>query len=136
MKRLTTIICMITFALAGYFISLNNDAFSIMSNAKSIHAAETPQIVMQYPKDLLLGHKNNVGLTIVRDTVRDTIPLEVRYDTVTVVKHKTKIKWRTKEVFVPDTIASQAQHDIDTLYVSKPVLVVPAAKEQTDSISL
>ena len=126
-KKLTTIICCIAFAIGGYYISSTNNANIL--NAKAVYAANTP-VVMQYPKDLLLGHRNDVGLKVVRDTIRDTIPLEVRHDTVTTVKYKTKIKWRTRN-HIPDTIASQAKKDVDTLYISKPTLVVPV-----DSVSL
>lgn len=135
MKKITAIVCSIAFMLGGYFISLTNNAFKIVSDAKTAHAATAPSFVvpMQYPRDLLLGHNNNVGTTILRDTIHDTIPLEIRHDTVPIVKYKTK--WRTKEVIVPDTISRQAP--IDTLYVSKPVILMPAVKEEAvDSTNL
>ena len=126
-KKLTTIICCIAFVIGGFMISSTNNAN--LSNAKAAYAATAP-VVMQYPTDLLLGHRNDVGLGFIRDTVHDTIPLEVRYDTVTTVRYKTRIKWRTRNPN-PDTIAAQAKNDVDTLYISKPTLVVPV-----DSVSL
>lgn len=87
---------------------------------------------MQYPKDLLLGHTNNVGLTVVRDTVRDTIPLEICCVGSTKTVYKTK--WRTKKVFVPDTVERKAPIDVDTIRISKPTIIMP--ETITDSVSL
>lgn len=126
MKRMTSILCSIAFMVGGFLISLNNDAFKIISNAKTARAA--PPMEIQLPRDLLLGHTNNVGTKIFRDTIREIIPLEIRHDTVQVVKYKTK--WRTKRVIVPDTVSRQALKDIDTLYVSKPVIIAPVVKEE------
>lgn len=125
-KTITTIICCIAFAVGGYFISSSN--VEDIHYAKTATAAEMPQVIMQYPKDLLLGHTNNTGLLTVRDTIRDTVPLEIRHDTVTVVKYK--VKWRKRKSINPDRIAQQAKQDIDTLYVSKPVIVIPTVKEE------
>ena len=99
-----------------------------MHSGKTAQAATAPTYVgpVQLPYDLLLGHTNNVGTTIFRDTIHDTIPLEIRHDTVPIVKYKTK--WRTKRVIVPDSITRQAP--VDTLYVSKPALVIPVVKEE------
>ena len=130
MRRITTILCCIAFALGGYFISLSDNITP--SGAKTARAAELPTpVIMQYPKDLLLGHRNDVT-KVFRDTIRDTIPLEVHHDTITktVVKYKTKVKWREKKVFEPDTMPRQAPLDLDTLYVSKPVIIAPAVKEE------
>lgn len=125
MKKMTTIVCSIAFLVMGYLVSLNNNAFNIVSDYKTARAAPviTPA---QLPRDLLLGHINNVGTTILRDTIHDTIPLEIQHDTVRVVKYKTK--WRTKRVIVPDTITRQAP--VDTLYVSKPAIIIPVVKEE------
>ena len=98
---------------------------------KTAQAASQP-VIMQYPKDLLLGHTNNIGPTILRDTVHDTIPLEICCVGSTKTVYKTK--WRTKKVFVPDTICNHAPAMVDTIRVSKPVIIVPETK--TDSVSL
>lgn len=128
-KTITTIICCVAFAVGGYFISTSNYDIEY---AKTATAAETPPVIMQYPKDLLLGHTNNTGLITVHDTIRDTVPLEVRHDTVTVVRYKTKYKtrWRKRKEHVPDTCPAEAKMDIDTLYVSKPSIIVPVVKEE------
>ena len=89
---------------------------------------------MQYPKDLLLDHKNNVGLTTVHDTIRDTVPLEICCVGSTRTVYKTKIRWRERKDIVPDTIERQAPIDVDTIRVSKPVLIMPETK--SDSVSL
>ena len=128
MKKITTIICCICFAIGGFTIAATKHAALYNKTA----VAATPQVVMQYPKDLLLGHKNNVGLTVVRDTVHDTIPLEICCVGSTKTVYKTK--WRTKKVIVPDTIERQAPIDVDTIRISKPVILMPEAK--TDSVSL
>lgn len=109
-------------------IAATNDAFSYNKTAK---AANTP-VIMQYPKDLLLGHTNNVGLTVVHDTLRDTIPLEICCVGSTKTVYKTK--WRTKKVFVPDTIANKAKMDVDTIHISKPTIVMPVTN--SDSVPL
>lgn len=128
-KLISTTVCCLCFAIGGFLIAATNGAFSYNKTAKAA------PIIMQYPKDLLLGHTNNVGLKIWRDTIRDTVPLEIRYDTITKVKYKYKTKWRIKKLTNPDTVASRVKNDIDTLYVSKPVLVIPAVKEEAvDSI--
>ena len=128
MKKITTIICFICFAIGGFTIAATKHAALYNKTA----VAATPQVVMQYPKDLLLGHKNNVGLTTVHDTIRDTVPLEICCVGSTKTVYKTK--WRTKKVIVPDTIERQAPIDVDTIRISKPVILMPEAK--TDSVSL
>lgn len=130
MKKITTIICCICFAIGGFTIAATKHA--ALYNKTAVAATIPSPVVMQYPKDLLLGHTNNVGLTVVRDTVRDTIPLEICCVSSTKTVYKTK--WRTKKVFVPDTIERQAPIDVDTIRVSKPVIIVP--ETTTDSVSL
>ena len=130
MKKITTIICCICFAIGGFTIAATKHA--ALYNKTAVAATGPSPVIMQYPKDLLLGHKNNVGLTIVRDTVRDTIPLEICCVGSTKTVYKTK--WRTKKVFVPDTVERQAPIDVDTIRVSKPVIIVP--ETTTDSVSL
>lgn len=130
MKKITTIICCICFAIGGFTIAATKHA--ALYNKTAVAATMPSPVVMQYPKDLLLGHTNNVGLTVVRDTVRDTIPLEICCVSSTKTVYKTK--WRTKKVFVPDTIERQAPIDVDTIRVSKPVIIVP--ETTTDSVSL
>lgn len=123
MKRFTTVMCCLAFALGGFFISRAN-------NQRTVKAAP---IILQYPKDLAMGHKNNVGLTILHDTIRDTIPLEICCVASTDTVYKTK--WRTKKIYVPETISSQVKQEFDTIYISKPVVIIPAVKEETvDSI--
>ena len=146
-KKITTIICCVAFTIGGYFISTMNDANLTISNAKTATAAPLPLAVIQYPKDLLLGHTNNVGLITVRDTIRDTIPLEIRRDTI--------VKWKTKTKYVRDTCFIEAPTDtvcdssrilnvidtvpkiqpIDTVYVTKPTLVIPIL-ESNDSTTV
>lgn len=128
MKRYSTIICCICFAIGGFLIAATNGVFSYNKTAK---AANTP-VIMQYPKDLWLGHTNNVGLTAGRDTIHDTVPLEI----CCIHSRKTvyKTKWRTKKVFVPDTVGQQAPINVDTMHVSRPTLVIPIT--ETDSVSL
>lgn len=129
-------ICSIVFLISGFLISLNNRVLNFNSSAKTAYAAPAPT-ELQIPKDFLLSHTNNVGLTVVHDTIRDTIPLEVRHDTATIVKYKYRTKWRIKKVFNPDPAPSRALNDIDTLYVSKPSIVIPAVKaEAVDTTSL
>lgn len=130
MKKITTIICCICFAIGGFTIAATKHA--ALYNKTAVAATVPSPVIMQYPKDLLLGRKNNVGLTIVRDTVRDTIPLEICCVSSTKTVYKTK--WRTKKVFVPDTIERQAPIDVDTIRISKPVIIVP--ETTTDSVSL
>lgn len=130
MKKITTVICCICFAIGGFTIAATKHA--ALYNKTAVAATVPSPVIMQYPKDLLLGHKNNVGLTIVRDTVRDTIPLEICCVGSTKTVYKTK--WRTKKVFVPDTIERQAPIDVDTIRISKPVIIVP--ETTTDSVSL
>lgn len=130
MKKITTIICCICFAIGGFTIAATKHA--ALYNKTAVAATMPSPVVMQYPKDLLLGHTNNVGLTVVRDTVRDTIPLEICCVSSTKTVYKTK--WRTKKVFVPDTVERQAPIDVDTIRVSKPVIIVP--ETTTDSVSL
>lgn len=130
MKKITTIICCICFAIGGFTIAATKHA--ALYNKTAVAATVPSPVIMQYPKDLLLGNKNNVGLTIVRDTVRDTIPLEICCVGSTKTVYKTK--WRTKKVFVPDTIERQAPIDVDTIRISKPVIIVP--ETTTDSVSL
>lgn len=125
-----TIICCICFAIGGFTIAATKHALSYNKTA----TAATQPIVFQYPKDLLLGHKNNVGLTVVHDTLRDTIPLEICCVGSTRTVYKTKIKWKERKDIIPDTIERQAPIDFDTIHVSKPVLVVPAVT--SDSVSL
>lgn len=127
-----TIICCICFAIGGFCIASTQDAFTYNKTAQ---AASTPTTVtMQYPKDLLLGHTNNVGLTTVHDTIRDTVPLEICCVGSTRTVYKTKIRWRNRKDIVPDTIERQAPIDVDTIRVSKPVLIMPETK--SDSVSL
>lgn len=130
MKKMTSIICSITFMISGYLIATTNNAFGVLNDAKSIHAAEAPMVHMQMPKDLFLTHTNNVGPTMYPDTIHDTIPLEVRHDTI--VKYKTK--WKTKVEIKPDTTPSQPK--IDTVYISNPTIVIPIKEEvnQVDSL--
>lgn len=128
MKKITTIICCICFAIGGFTIAATKHAALYNKTA----VAATPQVIMQYPKDLLLGHKNNVGLTVVHDTIRDTIPLELCCVGSTRTVYRTK--WKTKKVIVPDTIERQAPIDVDTIRLSKPTIIVPATI--TDSVSL
>ena len=131
MKRNLTIICCICFALGGFSIAATKGAFTYNKTAQ---AAITPTpVIMQYPKDLLLGHTNNVGLTVVRDTVRDTIPLEICCVGSTRTVYRTKIKWKERKDIVPDTIERQAPIDVDTIRISKPVLIVP--ETASDSVS-
>ena len=132
MKKFATIACCICFALGGYFISTANDA--TLPYTKTAQAA-TP-VVMQFPVDLLKGHTNNVGLIEVHDTIHDTVPLSIQHDTTTVVRYKTKIKWRTKVVkqIQPDSVAQRARPDLDTLYLSKPTLVIPESKDSLVSL--
>lgn len=122
MKRLITYSSCIAFAIGGFFISVANNS---PLYTKTAYAAQAP-VIMQYPKDLLLDHTNNVGLKVVRDTIHDTIPLKVLRDTITVTKYKTK--WKVKTEFIPDTISSRASPEVDTIYVSKPVLIIPIEK--------
>lgn len=131
MKKYSTIICCICFVIAGFTIASTKNA---LSYNKTATAAEPTPVFMQYPKDLLLGHTNNVGLTVVHDTIRDTIPLEVCCVGTTKTVYKTKTKVVIKKEFVPDTISHQAKMDVDTIHVSKPVLVMPVAN--SDSVSL
>lgn len=130
MRKLTTFIVSAAFMFCGYFISINNHAFGIISSAKSARAAPMQVItpIKQYPRDLLLSHTNNVGTTMCRDTIHDTIPLEIRYDTIPIVKYKTK--WKTKRVIVPDTVSRRVP--VDTLYVSKPAIIIPVVKEEAN----
>lgn len=128
MKKITTIICCICFAIGGFTIAATKHVALYNKTA----VAATPQVIMQYPKDLLLGHKNNVGLMVVHDTIRDTIPLELCCVGSTRTVYRTK--WRTKKVVVPDTIERQAPIDVDTIRLSKPTIIVPATT--TDSVSL
>lgn len=124
MKKFATIACCICFALGGYFISTANNV--TLPYTKTAQAAQPqPTVVMQYPVDLLKGHTNNVGLIEVHDTIHDTVPLKTICDTVTVVKYKTR--WRVRKIreFAPDTICSKPRNDLDTIYISKPTLVVP-----------
>lgn len=130
MKRITTIICCICFAIGGFTIAATKHV--ALYNKTVAAATPVTPVIMQYPKDLLLGHTNNVGLTVVHDTIRDTIPLEICCVGSTKTVYKTK--WKTKKVFVPDTIGRQAPIDVDTIRVSKPVLIMPEAK--ADSVSL
>ena len=131
MKKNLTIICCICFAIAGFCIASTQDAFQYNKTAQ---AAVTPTpVTMQFPKDLLLGHTNNVGLTVVHDSVHDTIPLEICCVGSTRTVYKTKIKWKERKVIVPDTIERQAPIDVDTIRLSKPTIVVPAVI--TDSVS-
>lgn len=130
MKKITTIICCICFAIGGFTIAATKHA--ALYNKTAVAATVPSPVIMQYQKDLLLGHKNDVGLTIIRDTVRDTIPLEICCVGSTKTVYKTK--WRTKKVFVPDTIERQAPIDVDTIRISKPVIIVP--ETTTDSVSL
>lgn len=152
-KKITTIICCIAFTIGGYFISSMNNANLTINNAKTATAAPLPQAVIQYPKDLLLGHTNDVGLITVRDTIRDTIPLEIRHDTITKTKYVTK--WKTKIEYVRDTCFIEQPMDtlcdsshmcnvvdtvpkiqpIDTVYVTKPTLVIPIL-ESNDSTTV
>lgn len=129
MKKITTIICCICFAIGGFTIAATKHA--ALYNKTAVAATPTP-VIMQYPKDLLLGHKNNVGLTVVRDTIHDTIPLEICCVGSTKTVYKTK--WRTKKVIVPDTIERQAPIDVDTIRISKPVILMP--ETVADSVSL
>lgn len=124
--KTSTIICCISFAIGGFAIAATKTALSYNKTATAA------PIIKQYPKDLLLGHKNDVGLTVVRDTVRDTIPLEICCVGSTKTVYKTK--WRTKKVFVPDTTANKAKMDVDTIHISKPTIVMPVTT--TDSVSL
>lgn len=130
MKKITTIICCICFAIGGFTIAATKHAALYKKTA--VAATVPSPVIMQYQKDLLLGHKNDVGLTIIRDTIRDTIPLEICCVGSTKTVYKTK--WRTKKVFVPDTIERQAPIDVDTIRISKPVIIVP--ETTTDSVSL
>lgn len=124
MRRLTSLICSIAFCIAGICLAVTNGTLTAKyhNTANAAEIQPTNAVIMQYPKDLLLSHTNDVR----RDTIHDTIPLEIHHDTVHIVKYKTK--WKTKKTFVPDTIASQAH--VDTLYVSKPVIVIPVVKEE------
>lgn len=129
MKNLT-IICCICFAIGGFCIASTQDAFTYNKTAQA--AEPLTPVIMQYPKDLLLGHTNNVGLTVVHDSVHDTIPLEICCVGSTRTVYKTK--WKTKTVFVPDTMNHKAPIDVDTIRVSKPTIVIPETK--ADSVSL
>lgn len=129
MKQKVSIICSVAFLISGFLVSLNNDA--LMSLHPAANAASPP--VIQIPKDLLLGHTNNTNYHVFRDTVRDTIPL-VR-DTVKVTVTKWRTRYKVKEAVEADSIAPQAP--VDTLYVSKPVLIIPTVKEEAvDTTSL
>lgn len=115
--------------IGGYFIAATNNALDVLNDAKSIRAATVPTIVpTQLPKDLFLKHTNDVGLTLHPDTIRDTIPLEIRHDTIHVVKYKTR--WKKKEV-LPDTILAESKPDttksvpLDTIRISRPTLIIP-----------
>ena len=130
MKKITTIICCICFAIGGFTIAATKHVALYNKTA----VAATPQVIMQYPKDLLLGHKNNVGLTVVHDTIRDTIPLEICCVGSTRTVYKTKIKWKKHKDIVPDTICRQAKIDVDTIRISKPTIVIP--ETVSDSVSL
>lgn len=130
-KKTTTIICCICFALGGFAIAATKHADLYNKTA----VAATPQpVVFQYPKDLLLGHTNNVGLTTVHDTIRDTVPLEICCVGSTRTVYKTKIKWKERKDIVPDTICRQAKIDVDTIRISKPTIVIP--ETVSDSVSL
>lgn len=126
--KISTIICCICFAIGGFCIAATQGALTYNKTATAA------PVIMQYPKDLLLGHKDNVGLTVVHDTLRDTIPLEICCVSSRDTVYKTKTRWRTKKVFVPDTTCTKARPDLDTIHVSKPVIVIPATN--TDSVSL
>jgi len=121
MKRLTTIICSIAFAMFGIGLALDN---SHSHKAQTLNAAEVlpysylPDVSnVQLPLDLQLSQAQKAT-----DTVFVT-------KTDTVIKQVTKVKW--KKVHTPSPMVEKAKPD--TVMVNVPVYYLIKCKERSDS---
>lgn len=114
------------------------------TNYKTINAATLPNygttVFADSLIDLSKGHSTFEAQTNITDTIRDTVRMTICDVSIT-AKSKKKSKdfnkpWTPKKkVFTPDTIPSSLPKKVefDTLYVSKPVLVIPIL--ETDTIA-
>lgn len=118
MKHAVTIICSICLFISGILLSINNEALMSYKTARAAPPVYSFVDKSQLPLDLQLGSTN--APTIVRDTIHDTIPLEVA--TVSTVRYRT----RTKLIIQKDTV----NHKTDTLYVPVMQVNVPLRKEE------
>lgn len=126
MRKIVTVACSFAFLLSGILLSTMHP---VSDGYKDINAAPLPTINYinpnQLPLDLQLDLANKQ-----QKTEKDTVYI-TKKDTVTVVKKK-YIRVTKKEI-VRDTVSNNAIKD--TLYVSKPCVIIPVVKEEaTDSI--
>lgn len=122
MRKITTLFCSISFLIAGILI-VQSENNKMEWNYKTMQASTLPQIVIPEAKPQIL----ELGPTTVSDTIRDTVHTTI-FDIKVVGKrkhNKTHVQSHKSKDIHPDTIPSQAKIDIDTLYVSKPVLIIP-----------
>lgn len=131
MKKFNTMLCSIAFMIAGIALAITVTS-SHGTGYKTMNAATIDHLnPADLPRDFLLGHDNLLEPDTVHiyDTVYQTV-----HDTVHIVK-KFKKPWAPKKkVFEPDSLPRKP---LDTLYVSKPVIVIPVVKEEAiDTVTI
>ena len=120
MKRLTTIICSIAFAMLGIGLAIDNSSHQktqTLSAAEVLPYSYLPDVSnVQLPLDLQLSQAKNAT-----DTVFVT-------KTDTVIKQVTKVKW--KKVHTPSPMVEKTKPD--TVMVTAPVYYLIKCKENSE----
>lgn len=112
MKNITTSICCICLAIAGYFLTSNRTTAVASAKQNTISAATIPEWnINGLPlyQDLILDAEKKIK--------RDTIIIR---DTVLVNNPKRNWKKKSKSVTTPDTIPAKAQPDSVPVVVKQP----------------
>ena len=137
MRKFTTIIGCLSFMIAGVMMTISTS--NQLNAAKTVSAATIPQLYVmdsaELPLDLKLGH---IGTsTAVEDTLKEVPDTVIETPKVKPTPKKRRILPKRKpKVVEPDTLPKYEHTGMDTLYVSKPTVVIFTFECFHDSVAV